>query len=156
MSLQDWLDNGWLKRHQTDTQEIVNLLNIVDRDLRDADNASLSADWKFGIAYNAALKLCTIILYLQGYRPVNQLAHYRAIMAIKEIPESNWQHYAAYLNACRMQRNILEYDHANTVSVQDAKALITFSKTFQAEVIEYIERHFPKLLQDEKGRCKTS
>ena len=26
MSLKDWLDNGWLKPHQTDRQEIANLL----------------------------------------------------------------------------------------------------------------------------------
>lgn len=27
---------------------------------------SISADWRFGIAYNAALKLCTILLYASG------------------------------------------------------------------------------------------
>ena len=71
MSLKDWLDNGWLKPHQTSKQEIINLLDIVKRDLNDAMLDGLSIDWKFSIACNAALKLCTIILYTQGYRPEN-------------------------------------------------------------------------------------
>ena len=93
MSLQDWADNGWLKSHQTDRQEIAALLAIVERDLRDASNPTLSADWQFGIAYNSALKLCTVILFSQGFRPENALAHYRTIMALKEIPQQNWAHY---------------------------------------------------------------
>ena len=91
MSLKDWLDNGWLKPHQTDRQEITNLLGIVERDLADAMLEGLSVDWKFGIAYNAALKLCTIKLFIQGYRPENALAHYRTIMALKEIDKVDWE-----------------------------------------------------------------
>ena len=51
MSLKDWLDNGWLKQHQTDRQEITDLLSIVERDLADAEISALSVDWRFGIAY---------------------------------------------------------------------------------------------------------
>jgi hypothetical protein len=56
MSLQSWLDNGWLRGHKTSKKEIADLLKIIDRDLQDAAG-SISADWRFGIAYNAALKL---------------------------------------------------------------------------------------------------
>ena len=62
MSLKDWVDNGWLKVHETSPQEIDNLLEIVERDIEDAGK-DISHDWKFGIAYNAALKLCTVLLY---------------------------------------------------------------------------------------------
>jgi hypothetical protein len=61
MSLKRWLDNGWLRRHQTSSKEFSNLMEIVDRDLKDA-KTSISDDWRFGIAYNAALKLCTIFI----------------------------------------------------------------------------------------------
>ena len=50
MSLKDWLDNGWLKQHQTNRQEITDLLSIVERDLADAEISALSVDWRFGIA----------------------------------------------------------------------------------------------------------
>ena len=59
MSLEQWAKNGWLRPHKSSKQEIADLLRIVDRDLKDAES-DISSDWKFGIAYNAALKLCTI------------------------------------------------------------------------------------------------
>lgn len=81
MSLTQWQNNGWLRPHKTDKEEIANLLAIADRDIADAANPQLSDDWKFGIAYNAALKLCTIMLYAAGYRPENTLAHYSVVFA---------------------------------------------------------------------------
>jgi hypothetical protein len=62
MSLRQWVNNGWLKAHQISPKEIQDLLKIVERDLADAVVGDLSADWRFGIAYNAALKLCTILI----------------------------------------------------------------------------------------------
>ncbi len=57
MTLKQWADNGWLRAHQTSPQEIADLLAVVERDLADAEG-NISPDWQFGIAYNAALKLC--------------------------------------------------------------------------------------------------
>ena len=67
MTLRQWSDNGWLRPHTTTPEEIENLFQIVDRDLKDA-RSGISADWRFGIAYNATLKLCTILLYAEGYK----------------------------------------------------------------------------------------
>ena len=57
-------------------QQMADLLVIVDRDLTDSAR-DLSPDWRFGIAYNAALKLCTVLLHAEGWRPERSLAHYR-------------------------------------------------------------------------------
>ena len=84
MTLKQWENNGWLKPHQTSRQEIGNLLNIVERDLTDAGKA-ISADWRFGIAYNAVLKLCRILLFAEGYRPAHESQHYRALASLPEI-----------------------------------------------------------------------
>ena len=65
MSLEQWANNGWLRPHKTTQREIADLLGIVDRDVKEAERAT-SDDWKFGIAYNAALKLCTILLNASG------------------------------------------------------------------------------------------
>ena len=81
MTLAKWLENGWLRRHQTSREEIAGLLGIVDRDMADA-TSTISTDWRFGIAYNAALKLCTILLYAEGYQAEKALQHYRTIMAL--------------------------------------------------------------------------
>ncbi|MGE0128757.1 MAG: hypothetical protein AB7U82_11815 [Blastocatellales bacterium] len=73
---------------------------IVARDLADAE-CDISADWRFGIAYNAALKLCTILLHASGYRPEKTLQHYRAIAALPEILGEQWKDEADYLETCR-------------------------------------------------------
>jgi hypothetical protein len=72
MSLEQWVKNGWLRRHKTSPKEIAGLLAIVDRDLEDAEG-DISDDWKFGIAYNAALKLCTIRCTRQDIDPTKPL-----------------------------------------------------------------------------------
>ncbi len=69
MTLQQWANSGWLKPHKTSPKEIANLLAIARRDVTDAEEGGMSTDWQFGIAYNAALKLCTALLYASGYRP---------------------------------------------------------------------------------------
>jgi hypothetical protein len=102
MTLQRWADDGWLRPHKTSRQEIGNLLSIVRRDLADAGSAELSTDWRFGIAYNAALKLCTILLYAEGYRPSQGLAHYRTLQALHHILGDMRKQDAAYLDTCRI------------------------------------------------------
>ena len=82
MTLKQWSYNGWLRPHRNSPEEIDNLLSMVHRDLADAEKESISADWRFGIAYNAALKLCTILLYVSGYRTERALQHYRTIQAM--------------------------------------------------------------------------
>ena len=87
MALKQWAANGWLRSHETSPEETANLFGIVDRDLADAAGG-ISPDWRFGIAYNAALKLCTILLYASGYRAERALQHYRTIQAMPLILES--------------------------------------------------------------------
>lgn len=115
MRLQQWASNGWLRPHQTTKQQIADLLAIVERDLEDSTR-NLSADWQFGIAYNAVLKLCTILLYASGYRPEKNLAHYRTLQALPLILGPTRNSDADYLDACRAKRNTAEYDTAGTVS----------------------------------------
>jgi hypothetical protein len=35
MSLEQWAKNSWLRPHKSSKQEVANLLEIVDRDLKD-------------------------------------------------------------------------------------------------------------------------
>ncbi|MBE7501869.1 MAG: hypothetical protein HS113_16505 [Verrucomicrobiales bacterium] len=145
MSLQQWAANGWLRPHQPSPQEIQDLLAIVRRDLADAEG-DISADWQFGIAYNAALKLCTIILHASGYRPERTLQHYRTIQALPLILGPERTPDAVYLDACRGKRNTVEYDRAGSASHQDAQELIAFAKDLRVAVIQWLEGEHPELL----------
>ena len=145
MRLKQWADNGWLKPHRTSRKEISSLLRIVDRDLDDAQG-DISFDWRFGIAYNAALKLCRILLSAEGYRPSHELQHYRTLAALPEILGEAKKPDAEYLDDCRKKRNIVEYDYVGGASESDADELIGFVKEFKDEVIAWLKKTHPELL----------
>ena len=147
MNLKQWADNGWLKIHRTSREEISHLLNIVERDLNDAQR-DISTDWRFGIAYNAALKLCRILLAAEGYRPSHDSQHYRTLAALPEILGDTKKADAEYLDDCRKKRNILEYDCVGGASESDADELIKFVKEFRGEVIAWLRKKHPELVQE--------
>jgi len=147
VSLDDWKKNGWLKEHVSSSQEIGNLFDIVARDLSDAKNASLSADWRFGIAYNAALKLCTILLMVSGFRPDKNLAHYRTLQAMPLILGLDKKLDAEYLDVCRVKRNSAEYDYTGAATTRDADELIKFTEELKVEVEFWLQKKHPRLCQ---------
>ena len=144
MSLKQWAENGWLKPHKTSAKEISNLLGIVDRDLKDAEG-NVSPDWQFGIAYNAALKLCTILLYASGYRPEKNMAHYRTLQAMSEILGDPFKRDTDYLDACRIKRNTVEYDFVGGATAGDANELIRYALELKKNVLEWLNRNHPDL-----------
>jgi len=120
------------------------LLEIVDRDLRDAQQRGVSADWRFGIAYNAALKLCTILIYTEGYRPEKTLAHYRTLQALPLILGPEREDDAGYLDSCRAKRNAVEYDYVGGATNADADELITFTIELRKNVLGWMKKTHPE------------
>ncbi len=147
MSLADWAKNGWLRAHNPSKEEISNLFEIIERDLKDASAKGISDDWKFGIAYNAALKLCTILLHGSGYRAEKNLAHYRTLQALSIILGEKHKDNADYLDTCRKKRNETEYDSAGNVSTEEAQELIKFCKELMTDVLAWLKKHHATLLK---------
>ena len=146
MTLKQWAANGWLKDHRSSAEESGNLLAIVERDLKDAAEGIISTDWRFGIAYNAALKLCTILLYVSGYRAERSLQHYRTIQAMPLILGAERKNDAEYLEACRKKRNIVEYDYVGGATEDDVNELISFVKNLKEDVLRWLKSHHPQLV----------
>ena len=149
MSLKQWADNGWLRPHKTSAKEISDLLRIVERDLQDAAG-SISADWQFGIAYNAALKLCTILLYASGYKPEKTLQHYRTIQALPLILGNTYKEDAKYLDTCRNKRNIAEYDYVGIASGDDVNELVEFVKELREKIMQWLKEKHPQFVSGKK------
>jgi len=145
MTLKQWHANGWLKPHTTSQQEVGNLLAVVDRDLTDAQEGEISNDWRFAIAYNAALKLCTILLYSEGYRPSQNLAHYRTLQALPIILGTQRKADADYLDACRVKRNTVEYDFVGAATEADVLELTNFARVLQRDVLAWLRKWHPDL-----------
>lgn len=72
MSIDNLIKRGILVAQASSKDEIDDLLKIVDRDLQDSKASEVSYDWQFGIAYNAALKLATVLVRFNGYRVKGQ------------------------------------------------------------------------------------
>ncbi len=147
MSLQKWVEFGWLRPHRSSRKEIAGLLSIVDRDLKDAEEHAISPDWRLGIAYNAALKLCTILLHASGYRAERVLQHKRTIDALPLILGESRKNDAAYLDACRIKRNEVEYDTAGAATETDADELLEFAMTLREDVLGWLKTNHPELLK---------
>lgn len=150
MTLKLWEKNGWIRPHHSSQQEIAGLLSIVDRDLADSQG-KISSDWQFGIAYNAALKLCTILLHASGYRPEKTLQHFRTLAALSVILGDERKADTAYLDACRIKRNTVEYDMAGVATEQDAAELLAFAKQFRHDVLDWLKRNHPNLIPTGKS-----
>lgn len=148
MNLQTWLANGWPRPHQTSDAEIRDLWLIAGRDLKDAESGGISPDWRFGIAFNASLKLCTILLYAEGYRPEKQLANYRTLQALPVILGAQHQGDGDYLERCRRMRNTVEYDYVGGATREDAEELICFSHKLRREVLAWLQAKHPNLVPE--------
>jgi hypothetical protein len=146
MSLREFERKGWIRPHTTSRQEIQDLLSIVTRDLQDAEVKELSADWRFGIAYNAALKLCTILLYTQGYRSGSGSHHMRVISTLPHIGSLRLQADADYLDTCRRKRNIVEYDYTGGATDKDANELIAFTRELRDDLIHWLCSAYPEFV----------
>lgn len=145
MTLKDWLHKGWLKPHTPTRKQIADLFAIVDRDVEAAQTETLTADWKFGIAYNAALKLCTILLYAEGYRSVSYQAHFHTIQSMALILGPHRKADTDYLDACRVKRNKVEYDMVDQASSDQAMELIDLVLELREEVLAWLPQHHPEL-----------
>ena len=76
MSLEKWVEYGWLKREPTSRDEIEGLLGIADRGLLDSKVEAISTDLRFIAAFNSALAAATAALRAAGFRTSTQAGHH--------------------------------------------------------------------------------
>jgi hypothetical protein len=76
MSLEKWVEYGWLRREPTSPDEIGDLLGIVERSLADSKVEAVSTDLRFIAAFNAALCAATTALPASGHRTATQAGHH--------------------------------------------------------------------------------
>ncbi len=147
MSLESLLASGRLKKHTTSTREIAELFKMVERDIADASIKELSADRCFATAYNAALQLATIALYCKGYRPTGTGHHFTVFQTLKHTLGEEGRDLADYFDACRVKRNITDYDRAGQVSEKEAQELLDEAKIFKSKINEWLLKNYPDFLR---------
>jgi hypothetical protein len=144
--LRDWLKNSWLVEHKTSPEEIASLLAIVERDLANAKVAGLSEDWRFNIAYNAALQAATAALAAAGFRAAREQHHYRTIQSLAltiEWPAARVERFDRF----RKKRNIIGYETAGVVSEREAREMHELAIALRDDAVAWLEKQHPKLLK---------
>jgi len=123
MSLETWRANGWLVPHEASDEESARMLEAARRDLVDA-RKDISPAWRFAIAYNAALRVCTAALEAAGYRATRDQKHFRTIAALPLVLGPEAQDVADFLDACRAKRHEATYESLSGVTAGEADELV--------------------------------
>ena len=144
MSFEDWVKNGWLEVHKSSKEEIANLLGIVERDLKDSKAKGVSNDWRFAIAYNAALQASTAALAAAGYRATRESHHYRVIQSLS-LTLGKDAAFIRSFDAFRKKRNVSNYDIGGGVSDRELQEMATIAQTLHAEVEQWIRTNHSAL-----------
>lgn len=147
MTLQDWLNNKWLKSHKTSPEEIKQLFEIAKRDLHDAGVSTISPDWRLTMAYNAALRCATIALHACGYRTAGEGHHERLIESLKHTIDADPDLIAKF-HRFRKKRHISSYDMAGTVSEYEVDEAIKFARELYRLVKNWLKKNHSELAID--------
>jgi uncharacterized protein (UPF0332 family) len=143
MTWQSLLASGRLKRHTTSRQEISDLRDLIERDLKDARVELISADRRFATAYNAVLQLAKIVIACSGYR-VSGLAHHQTTFEALELAMgAKVSKLVAYFDTCRRKRNQVDYDFALVASDTEVEDLLANAEEFCTMVEQWVQTHHP-------------
>ena len=147
MSLEKWVEYGWLRREPTSPSEIKDLLGIVERSLGDSKVEAVSTDLRFVAAFNAALTVGTIALRASGHRTVTQAGHHvKAIESLELTVKANSkviQRFKTFNN----KRNKSVYDVAGSVSDQELEAMVKLATELKDSTITWLKKSHPELLK---------
>jgi hypothetical protein len=129
-----------------DAADVQALLHVADRDLRDCGARGLSDDWRFGIAYNAALQLARAALHAAGYEVAKgDSTHVRAFDSLSFTIGIDAAAITKF-QAFRKKRAAGVYEVAGMISSTDAQEMVALSKQLRKSVDEWIRKTRPSLL----------
>jgi len=122
------------------------LLELVDRDIKDASAKSISTDWRLAIAYNAVLQCAKVGLAAAGYRPARGAAqHYYTIESMRftiGLDEDDIR----TIDAFRKKRNVSDYQRAGSVSDTETDELLTIAQAVRQKTLTWLRSKHPNLV----------
>src|ERR1017187_7201198 len=147
MSLEKWVEYGWLKSEPSSSEEIVGLFGIVTRALKDANVQAISDDLRFQAAFSAALTAANIALRASGYRTRVQAGHHQKIVESLEFTLKADPRLIQKLKVLSKKRNATSYDSAGNVSDQELEQAIKVAHELQQDVTRWLDRNHPELMK---------
>ncbi|MFH1740007.1 MAG: HEPN domain-containing protein [bacterium] len=142
MSLDDWLNNRWIHRHETGAEEIQALLHSAEEDLRSAKVKGIAAGWKLNMAYTASLRYARAALYACGFRPGREREHERTIDSLAYTIVSVDADTIKLLHKIRKMRHTATYDSVDMISDAEANAAMSVAVELGRSVKKWlVENH---------------
>ena len=150
MSLESWVKNGWLKKHVTSRDEIMELLAVVRREMDFAQAISRGAEageeGEFSHCYDAARTLAKIALNACGYTASKGGGtHYYTIESLR-LTIGLEADKVIYLHSCTGKRGTSVYDRVGTISKREAKTLSSFTKELLDITLKWLHSSHPELM----------
>jgi len=147
MSLEDWLNNRWLHRHETSAEEIQALLHSAEEDIRSAEIKGIAAGWRLNMAYTAALRYARAALYAYGYRTGREREHERTIDSLSYTVDSVDADTIKLLHKIRKMRHTATYDSVDMISGTEADAAMKVAVGLGKKVIDCLKANHMSLLK---------
>ncbi|HTS07781.1 MAG TPA: hypothetical protein VMP68_19565 [Candidatus Eisenbacteria bacterium] len=147
MSLEKWVEYGWLKREATSPAEIKDLLGIVDRGLADSKVEAVSTDLRFIAAFSAALTVATTALRASGHRTATQAGHHVKTIESLELTIKASPKIIQRFKTFNNKRNKSSYDVAGAVSDQELDAMRKLATELKDSAVVWLQEFHPELLK---------
>src|SRR6266568_8895829 len=147
MSLEKWVEYGWLRREPTSPREIRDLLGIVERSLADSRVAAVSTDLRFIAAFNATLCVATTALRASGHRTVTQAGHHVKTIDSLELTVKAGSKIIQRFKTFNNKRNKSVYDVAGAVSDQELETMRNLTAELKDSTIAWLRELHPELLR---------
>ena len=146
MTLENWANNSWLVRLESDRKEIEGLFAVADGHLRDYEKSvasEMSSDAQLHFAYGAIRAAATAALRAQGYRVVRgNNEHFRTIEAL-EFSIDPEKRLIPKLDALRRKRNTGAYDDYGLVAQGEADLAGKLALEVRKQVEAWIRKNHP-------------
>ncbi len=149
MSLEAWEQSKLITQQLTSREEILDLLAIVDMDLKDAAIVELSPERKLSCCFNALLSSARVALRASGYRvsKSNKSHHYYVIQSLRHTLELD-SGTVARIEAVQKKRNIVDYVRVGEVSETVAAETLAFARDVSQSVREWLIENHPELVSE--------
>ncbi len=147
MTLEQWLDNSWIRRSAPSRSDLKGLLDIADRDITDASLDGISSDGRFNHAYNAVRALCQAALLASGFVvPKGGRQHERVIESLRFTLGSDWSKDSDYFDQCRRMRHKSSYEGTGIAQDTDADELLAAAKRLRESLDVWLATRHPDLV----------
>jgi hypothetical protein len=153
MSYDDWLNYGWLRRHEPKPNEIRLLLSVIERDIEASADPNLNSDWRFAIAYKAALQCAGTALKAAGFDVAKGTgSHVRTIQSLQLTLGDDGKKIGVLIDY-RKKRAEGVYQTVGIASDAEVEQIRALACDLRDELVAWLHDNHPQLM---KGPRRTS